>query len=377
MTASRLLVLASHVPADGGLGGMIRYTVEVTRSLLARDDVEVHVHCRPEAAAFFVDDLGVAPDRLVPHATGSTIRDSIVEVLSVGRQARDLGIEVIFGSKQIVPRRSYGAIRVLTVHDMLPFDRPTDFGLLKRALLPLVYRHSLLRAEVLACVSTASRRQLAAHVAEAAERAIVVPNAMTSILQSVGPEPVPTLEARRFALAVGDQSPRKNVGFLLRIWPRVVARVPDAHLALVGPPGWGRNEALPGLEQLVAAGAVSHLGRLSDAALRWAYEHARLTLCPSLLEGFGLPVLEALSLGSPAVISTDPAQVEAAQGAALPIPVTDSDRWVDAIVEHIQSPRCALIRYQTRTWDDVAADLVGAVAAAVGVGSDQPTGGLR
>lgn len=353
---------------------MIRYTVEVTRSLLARDDVEVHVHSRPEAAAFFVDELGVEPANLIPQATGSTIRDSIFEVLSLGRQAHERQVEVILGSKQMVPRRSFGAIRVLTVHDMLPFDRPTDFGLLKRALLPVVYRDSLLRAEVLACVSAASRRQLAKHVAEAAERAIVVPNAMTSILQSAAPEPVPALEGRRFALAVGDQSPRKNVGFLLRIWPAVVAQVPDAHLALVGPPGWGRNEVLPGLQQLVAADAVSHHGRLSDASLRWAYEHARVTLCPSLLEGFGLPVLEALSLGSPAVISTDPAQVEAAQGAALPIPIADSDRWVDAIVEHIQSPRCAVRRHQTRTWDDVAADLVRAASAEVCSGLDQPTG---
>lgn len=367
MTAKRWLVLGSHVPAAGGLGGMIRCTVETTRSLVDRDDAEVYVHCIPQAIPFFVDEVGVRPDRLIGTATGTTIRDSLFEFVGLGPTIRDRGIDVVFGSKQLVPYRAHGATRLLVVHDMLALDRPKDFGRLKRTLLPHAYRQSLRRAEILVCGSGAARDQLARYEQEAADRAVVVTHAMTPVLQEAPLEPISSLVERPFALCVGDLSPRKNVGFLLKIWPEVMARVPDAHLTLAGPPGWGQNAVLPELEALTAAGAVSHLGRVSDGALRWAYQNARVTLCPSLLEGFGLPVIEALLLGSPTVISTDPAQVEVSQGAAPVIPVSDGGRWVEAIVEHFESPRCSLPRMQQRGWDDVAAEMV-ALAAAAPVG---------
>ncbi|MDH3682283.1 MAG: glycosyltransferase, partial [Acidimicrobiia bacterium] len=237
MSRARWLVLGSHVPAEGGLGGMIRYTVEVTRALGDRDDVTVHAHCQPGAVPFFVDELGVAPERVHATARGSTVPDSMWEVAAAGTLAERLGADVVFGSKQLIPWRSGGARRVLTVHDMLPMDRPSDFGPLKRLLLPPAYRRSIRSADVLACVSGAARGRLCRHVPEAAAKAIVVPNAMTGALSMAEPVAIPELIDRRFALVVGDRSRRKNAGFVVDLWSDVVALVPDAHLVLVGPPG--------------------------------------------------------------------------------------------------------------------------------------------
>lgn len=362
MRPRRWLVLGSHIPPSGRLGGMIRYTVEVVRALSERPDVDVHVHCQPETAPFLTDDLGLAPANLRPTATGSTIVDSLVERYRLGGLLYELRPHVVLGTKQLLPSRAPDSVRVLTVHDLLPFDRPQDFGLGKRRLLPSAYRRSILDADVLACVSDASRARLVERFPEASDRARTVANAMTSSLLAIESEPVPDLDdGSTFALVVGDRSGRKNLGFVLDLWPEVVARHPNARLALVGPPGWGRNEHLPGLHRLLADGAVVELGLISDAQLRWAYRKASVTLCPSRHEGFGLPVLEAITLGCPVVLSTDPAQVEAAAGRATPVDLDDRRRWIDAIVDHLDNRRPVPEVTSVRGWTDVAAELVDAV----------------
>lgn len=359
--SGRWFVLGSHIPAQGRLGGMIRYTVEVLRALEARTDVEVEVHCQATTVPFLRGELGIAAERLHTGASGSTIRDSLTERRGLTGLISRIEPDVVFGTKQLLPRAVGGEIRALAVHDLLPFERPGDFGLAKRLLLPPFYRRSLGEADVLTCVSAATRDRLVERLPSTADRAVVVPNAMTSTLRSVPSEPITGLDGRRFALVVGDRSHRKNLGFVVDLWPQVVARRSDAHLAVVGPPGWGRNERLPGLDELVAAGAASTHELVPDRQLRWAYEHAAVTLCPSLLEGFGLPVLEALSLGCPVVVSTDPAQLEVAGGRGTAIPVDRPVAWADAVVRHLDGPRPAIPPLPARSWDDVAADLLSEV----------------
>jgi glycosyltransferase involved in cell wall biosynthesis len=177
---------------------------------------------------------------------------------------------------------------------------------------------------------------------------------------------MPGLDGAPFALVVGDRSPRKNVGFVVDLWPDVLALRPDARLVLVGPPGWGTNQELPGLSALIARGSVVEAGLVSDATLRWAYENAAVTLCPSRLEGFGLPVVEALGFGCPVVHSTDAAQVEAAQGHGIAMSLDDRRGWIDAIVRRLDtgSGTRPVMASPQRSWGDAGAELVAAVRAA-------------
>lgn len=358
------LILASHVPALADRGGMVRYTVEVTGALL-RAGVRVAVHCQPSAVGAFAG-LGVAAPDLHPHAHHFGLRNALGERYGLKATLAAVRPRVILGTKHLVPRRSPGAIRVLTVHDMMPFDRPQDFGTAKRLLLPQPYLRSLLDADVLACVSEATRKRLVARAPSTADRAVVIPNAMTPSLQHATAQPLAPLAGRRFILAVGDPSPRKNLRHLIGLWSAVEARVPGAHLAVVGPPGWGRAGDLTGLDALVARGAASLHGRVSDGELRWAYEHAAALACPSLLEGFGLPVVEAAAFGCPAIISQDAALVEAGAGWAESYPLTDAEAWCRALASALAAGGGASRvrpRHPVRTWDDVAAELIAATAS--------------
>lgn len=355
MRRQRWLVLATAVPAGGGLGGVVRYITELTAALVRREDVEVSMlgdrSARDTLVALTGDPARVRTlPASLPGAAGA-----LVERWHPWAAAG--GFDVVLGTKHIVPART-PALRLLTVHDLLLLDRPGDFPALKRRLLPAPYRRSIGQADVPICVSEATRRRLAAHEPAAADRAVVVPLATATSLRTATPEPIAALVGRRFALVVGDASPRKNLATIAAAWPAVRRQLPDAVLAIAGPPDWSRSPADAARQSLLDSGAAVALGRIPDAQLRWSYEHAGVVLCPSLAEGFGLPVAEALDLGAPVVISDDPALGEVAAGRAAAVVFPDDlAGWAEATIAALDtSHRPAPTT--NRSWDDVAAETV-------------------
>ncbi len=361
MTISWLL-MASHVPAGGGLGGMVRYTVEVARGLAAHPNVQLSVLADPSAATFWADI--VSSDRVHPLPKIPTPIQSALERQGRGSGAFNEPFDVIHGTKHILPKHHNARTTVLTIHDFLPLDRPGDFGLLKRTLLPGPYLASASEAGALVCVSAASKDRLLSYQPGVADRAHVVPLANESAgLADANSEPVTELVGQDFALVVGDPSPRKNLEFLVDLWSEVTSAYGSAKLVSVGPPAWQGGEGsadeskYPGIVQL---------GRIDDAALRWCYENARVVLCPSLLEGFGLPSVEGLRFGTPVITSADPAMCEATKADATHISTLDRAHWVAAIVAAFRSPS-RVPKPSVRTWQEVANETVEAVTDSMGV----------
>lgn len=355
-------VIATHVPAGGSLGGVVRYTTELLRALADRDDVVVSALTTRSAADTVRELIG---DR----GRVTTLPDLPVPLLALVERNLPLpglngGVELVQGVKHLVPRRSR-AFKVLTVHDMLLIDRAQDFGRAKRLLLPGSYRRSIADADLLLCVSEATRQRVRAQVPGAERRAAVVHLATSSSLTSATPKAIPALMGRQFALVVGDSSPRKNLRTVMAAWPGVRAEIPDAVLAIAGPPSWGETDVGELYDSLVAAGAVVALGHVSDAELRWAYEHAAVALCPSLAEGFGLPAAEALDFGASLIISDDPALAEVAAGRALAvIPAANVSEWTRAITAALRFP-ARTSASMGRSWAQVAEDSIDAVRHAL------------
>ncbi len=177
-------------------------------------------------------------------------------------------------------------------------------------------------------------------------------------------EPVPVAlppQAGRFLLTVGTLEPRKNHAFLLDVFDRLADRHSDLALVIVGRQGW--------LTEAVADRIRAHplFGKrllwpnaVDDAQLTWLYQHAFLTIAPSLYEGLGVPVMEALGNGSPTLSSNGGALPEAAAGCAEEFDPTDLDDLCVRIERHLldraHHERLAALAatYTAPSWDDSA-----------------------
>jgi glycosyltransferase involved in cell wall biosynthesis len=132
------------------------------------------------------------------------------------------------------------------------------------------------------------------------------------------PEPLPDPAPRRFILHVGHNAPYKNRRGVLEVFS-LLRDLPDVHLVLAGPaPSPDVRDAAARLAR------VRFVGPVSDAQMCGLYREAALLLFPSLYEGFGMPVLEAMSAGCPVVCSETPALLETGGNAALSAPAGDA-----------------------------------------------------
>jgi alpha-1,3-rhamnosyl/mannosyltransferase len=127
---------------------------------------------------------------------------------------------------------------------------------------------------------------------------------------------------------VGTFEPRKNLPMLLRAWEQLHMRSQlMLPLVLCGAAGWKNDDLRPMLSQGERAGWLINLGYVSDGVLAELYRRAVMVCCPSLYEGFGLPVLEAMGMGTPVLASDIPVHCEVAGTAAVLLPPDDPMRW--------------------------------------------------
>lgn len=141
----------------------------------------------------------------------------------------------------------------------------------------------------------------------------------------------------RYLLCVGTLEPRKNLPFALRAYARLPASVRARYpLLLAGMPGWGDEQLAAPVRQMLASGQVRLLGYQEAETLAELLSGARLLLFPSLYEGFGLPVLEAMASGTPVVLSRSAALPEVAGQAGLQIDADDEQACADAMLQLIE-----------------------------------------
>lgn len=164
-----------------------------------------------------------------------------------------------------------------------------------------------------------------------------------------------------YFLAVGTVEPRKNFGLLLTVWEGLLSdggSVPK--LIWAGKSGWSADRAwIRRLRKLEAAGVAEWRTGVSDAALQQLMSGARALLFPSVVEGWGLPLSEALAMGLPVLASDIPVFREVGQGVPEHLPPRDSDSWASAITEYAatDSARRAaqlqrLRNYRPTSWED-------------------------
>jgi glycosyltransferase involved in cell wall biosynthesis len=175
--------------------------------------------------------------------------------------------------------------------------------------------------------------------------------------EGLDPHLVQRLSARKFALAVGTFEVRKNYGLLLDVWGRLASDPGfDLDLVIVGMRGWEADDVISRLESSTLYGQrIFWLRDLGDGGLSWLYAGCHVVVFPSLYEGWGLPVVEALQHRRPVIASNRGGAPEAGLGIAQIIDPDDLAAWCEAVSAIARAPRAETPRVTPPKWEDAAA----------------------
>lgn len=264
--------------------------------------------------------------------------------------------------------------QVLTVHDLFPIEHPEwfsrAFSAWYRVLLPVLVR----RVAFVVANSEHTRRGVLERFGVPGWKVVTCPFAQD---ERFAPAPAGDLERfraerglpERYVLTIGSIEPRKNLGTLVAAWGRTQARERGAKLVVAG--GVGRKEifnlaSLPGTATSSEDPTVVRVGFFPDEELPLLYAGAEAFALPSLAEGFGLPILEAMACGTPVICADATAMPEVAGGAARLVEPLDAEAWTDAIDAVLDDPEgrrrmsaAGLRRAARFSWDKTAAGVRG------------------
>lgn len=308
------------------------------------------------------------------HLPGARLAPYLMTVgaLTLPVVARRMSLPLIHDPAGISPfvlGRAVGPYkRVVTVHDATVFVHPETHTLLDN-FLHRVYVPALLgHVDAVITLSESAKQGLMQHLRLEPDRIRVVPLAADPTFRPASVDHMESVLTRHqlergFVLYVGALEPRKNLPTLLRAFARLRRELPDVTLVIVGAPRW-KFSAIPRvLDQLNLRQAVRFAGYVADADLPALYSAASVFCFPSLAEGFGLPVVEAMACGTPVVCSNASALPELAGEAALLVEPTDPDAIASALTRVLRQPDLAgelrergLARAARFSWERTASE---------------------
>lgn len=244
---------------------------------------------------------------------------------ALGRACRRLSADVCH-TPHLLSAGGVPAASLVTIHDLIPLHPEGRLTTpWRRLIYRVLLRRALRNAAGVLTPSKAAAADLRTRCAVSGDRIWVTPYAAEARFQPAAPRVVATLRRRlglpeRYVLYVGTNKPHKNLARLIEAWTAVGD--PVTCLVIAGsmdsryPDGSDRTAA-------AAVNSVRFIGPVSEDDLPTLYSGARLVVQPSLAEGFGLPVVEAMACGVPVICARSPALVEVAGQAAYQFDPTD------------------------------------------------------
>jgi glycosyltransferase involved in cell wall biosynthesis len=241
---------------------------------------------------------------------------------------------------------------ILTIHDLQPLAMPRHFRFDKRAFNGFAVPRSVRAARDVVTLTEFTKRDLHERLQVSPERVTVVPPGFDQPAPGVSEDD----RARvRRVYGIGDRPyflfpaityPHKNHLMLLRAFARVVETHPETVLILTGGEAHKEEEVRIMARTLGIADRVTRTGRIPAADIDVLYREAAALTFPSLYEGFGLPVLEAMSRGCPVIAANATALPEVVRDAGLVLPPSDPEEWSAAMISVLEDDdlRSRLVR---------------------------------
>lgn len=320
----------------GRVGGSEEATVALLRQIAAQrpDDLDYTVYALDSFGAVYPDiverfDTRLAPleGRLKPLRIGA-------ENTWLASQTRQAGLELVHHMGTVLPlvQRAPG---VVTVHDLQPVDLPQNFHPAKRAYARATFPRSLRQAALVVTPSEFVRQRIIDRFGIAPDRVRATPWGVDSPRSDIT---VANIQARyglspRWFVLNAITWPHKNHEMLVRAFAPVAAKHPDVMLVLTGGKAQQERDIAEQINRLGLHGRVLRTGRVPRRDVLAIVRGAVALTFPSRYEGFGLPVVEAMSLGTPVLAANATALPEVVGDAGRLLDADDPDAWTDAMLD--------------------------------------------
>ncbi|MFY0579379.1 glycosyltransferase family 4 protein [Cystobacter fuscus] len=307
--------------------------------------IGLYTHCLAEG----LESRGVRLQRLGARVSGDEPRGTLGRTAYVlGRLPEALrqagaGLYHALGNFNLPLVRTPGTPYVLTVHDLIPLLMPETVSRAYHWQFRMWLARSVRVADRILCVSECTRDDLLARHPEAEGRVAVVYNGVDHVDRHVpDAATLDFLRAQslpsRFVLYAGSLDVRKNVGLVLDALERLKARGRAVPLVMVGQRWFGSGAVEGRVERLRAQGHdIRALGYQPESVFYELMRRASVFVFPSRYEGFGLPPLEAMRLGTPAIVSTTGATPEVCGSAAPAVRPDDAEGLAEVMDRLLRS----------------------------------------
>jgi glycosyltransferase involved in cell wall biosynthesis len=309
-----------------------------------------------------------------------TVESSLLRLLLfIPRGLRAQHIDLFHGLDHLgVPLFAKVGRYVATVHDMIPLLWPQWVTRKHRLVVRAAYSRLPQQADMVITPSEATKADVVRHLRIDRQRVAVIPWGCDERFQPVGdPELFAGVQQRyrlpaQYFLFVGTLEPRKNLSTLLHAYAMLRAEGigKDVKLVVAGRAGWLYADIYDAVKSLALDEEVIFTGFVEDEDLPALYRGARLFVFPSLYEGFGLPILEAMASGIPVITSTAASMPEVAGDAAILVDPHDPQAIAEAMARLLAEDRLrqtliqkGLDRARRFSWDTVAHDTLALYAS--------------
>lgn len=352
---------------DRPLTGIGRYTLELVRALC-------NLKPGPEITLFCAGGLGplseISNCKLI-QLGGSRMLPALMTwgQFLIGRYARELKLDVIHdptGTSPLAIAKKRTAT-VTTIHDVFALSIPGYSSFLDS----LIYKYWLTRpssrTDAIITVSKQSYSDILKYLSRNSEKIHIIPYGVSYKFRPIRPDHYEKILryhfgiSRPYVLYVGALTERKNLVRLLKAFANVSKLYPEYLLVLAGPGSWKQSPIESTIMELNLEKHVHLTGPLTDDELPALYNGASLFAFPSLYEGFGLPVLEAMACGTPVLTSNISSLPEVVGNAGVLVDPYNIEDIAQAICRLISDPllsqeyrKLGLDRASTFSWEKTA-----------------------
>lgn len=299
------------------LTGIGRYTRELCQALSQRTDVDLILYSPSPLRHYFDKETQLTIKNSQWH--NGIAKQCWFETVLPSWAKQD-GVDVFWGPAHRLPRKLSPTIaRVVTIHDLVWKFASETMQLSTRLLEKYFMPFAIQNADKIIADCHTSATVIKQEFSQQAHKVTVIFPGVRPLSPTVLPSiQLETQLTRPFFLFIGTMEPRKNLSRLLTAYSMLPQLTKDAAmLVIAGGEGWGNFDIEKKIVQLNLIHHVKILGYVDEQTLAWLYSNALFLAFPSLYEGFGLPLIEAMSYGLPVLTSTTSCMPEITQTAGL------------------------------------------------------------